>query len=264
MRGVSNILLQNVWHHIPDNTANSWKFTIFGQFHRCDCQMMHTISTREFSFAREKEQSIPMSINDFVGMTIFLCLIWFYIYPKIHRWMCIFFFLFFFFACYAGNSRWGSNMAGKRFLGKKAIRLCVKINLFCTISEIIVFLRFTQKFKMAAKNGRENNFWGKSPVDCRYPAGQKFCQNRFISHSYRDECLFDFYAEIQDGHQKWRENDFWGKSPVDSPDTLQIKTFAEITLSRTVYEINGFLYLTQKFKMAAKSGRKVIFGKSRQ
>ena len=127
----------------------------------------------------------------------------------------LFFFIFyliffFFFAFYAGNSRWGSNMVEKRFLGKKPsdsadtlqVKNFVKIDLCCTVSEIIVLLRFTQKFKMAAKNGRENDFWGKSPVDCRYPVGQKFCQNRFILHSYRDECLFHFYAEIQDGHQK--------------------------------------------------------------
>ena len=43
----------------------------------------------EYCFAREKEivfavqkQSIPMSINEFVEMTIFLCLIGFSIYDK--------------------------------------------------------------------------------------------------------------------------------------------------------------------------------------
>ena len=34
-------------------------------------------------FAKQKKQNIPMSINDFVEMTIFLCLIWFFfIYAK--------------------------------------------------------------------------------------------------------------------------------------------------------------------------------------
>ena len=32
--------------------------------------------------------------------------------------------------------------------------------------------------------------------------------------------FYAFYAEIQDGCQKWRENDFCEKSPVDSADTL--------------------------------------------
>ena len=43
----------------------------------------------EYYFTREKEivcaqqqQSVPKSINDFVEMTIFLCLICFSIYPK--------------------------------------------------------------------------------------------------------------------------------------------------------------------------------------
>ena len=63
---------------------------------------------------------------------------------------------------------------------------------------------------------------------------------------------------------KWRENDFWEKSPVDSPDTLRVKNFVKIALSRSIIEINMFLRLTQKFKMAAKSGGKMIFAKSRQ
>ena len=53
-------------------------------------------------------------------------------------------------------------------------------------------------------------------------------------------------------------------SPIDSADTLWVKNFVEITLSLSVSKINGFLCLTQKFKMVAKSGRKTIFGKSWQ
>ena len=66
--------------------------------------------------------------------------------------------------------------------------------------------------------------------------------------------FFAFYAEIQNGYQKWRENDFWEKSQiVDSADNLRVKDFVKITPC-----------LTQKLKMAAKSGRKTIFGKSWQ
>ena len=54
-------------------------------------------------------------------------------------------------------------------------------------------------------------------------SNQKFCQNRSISLRFRDKLVFAFYAEIQDGHQKWRENDFWEKSLIHSGDTLQIK-----------------------------------------
>ena len=68
-----------------------------------------------------------------------------------------------------------------------------------------------------------------------------------------------FNAEIQDGRQKWRVNDFCENSPVDFPDTLWVKNCVKIALSHSVSEINAFLRLTQKFKMAAKNGGKMIF-----
>ena len=49
-----------------------------------------------------------------------------------------------------------------------------------------------------------------------------------------------FYAEIQNGHQRWQKNDFW----VDSADNLRIKNFMEIALSRSISEINRFLCFT--------------------
>ena len=51
---------------------------------------------------------------------------------------------------------------------------------------------------------------------------------------------------------KWRENNFCEKWPVDCADTLWNRNFVEIAPSRSVSEINTFLCLTQKFKMAAK------------
>ena len=73
-----------------------------------------------------------------------------------------------------------------------------------------------------------------------------------------------FYAEIQDGHQKWQENNLGDNSPVHSAVTLWVKNFVEITLSHTFIKINVFLCFTLKSKMAAKNGGKTIFGKSRQ
>ena len=99
---------------------------------------------------------------------------------------------------------------------------------------------------------------------CRYPVGQKFRGNRSISLHFRDKRVFAFNAEIQDDYQKWRENDFCEKSPIEFEGTLPVKNFVEIALSRSVSEINVFLHLTQKFKMTAKSGGKMIFVKSRQ
>ena len=73
-----------------------------------------------------------------------------------------------------------------------------------------------------------------------------------------------FYAEIQHGHQKWQESHLCEMSAVHSADTLRVKTFIEIALSRTVPEINALLHFMQKFNLAAKIGGKLIFGKSHQ
>ena len=91
------------------------------------------------------------------------------------------------------------------------------------------------------------------------PCGSKFCQNRSILLRFRDKLVFVFKTEIQDGRQKSRENDFCEKSPEDSADTLWVKNFVKIALSHSVSEINSFLRLTHKFKMAVKSGGKMFF-----
>ena len=57
----------------------------------------------------------------------------------------------------------------------------------------------------------------------------------------QDKCVFAFYAEIQDGHQKWRQSDFCEMLPVHSADTLWIKNVIKIALPQTVSKINAFL-----------------------
>ena len=88
-----------------------------------------------------------------------------------------------------------------------------------------------------------------------------FHQNRSILLCFRDKHVFVFNAEIIEGRQKWRENEFCEMSPIDSADILRVKNFVKIALSHSVSDINRFLRLTQKFKMASKSGRKKIFRK---
>ena len=78
---------------------------------------------------------------------------------------------------------------------------------------------------------------------------------------FRFFCVLAFYAEIQNGQQKWWENFFWEKSPVDSADKLRVKNFVEIALSPSISKINRCLRFTQKFKMAAKSGGKTFLRK---
>ena len=75
---------------------------------------------------------------------------------------------------------------------------------------------------------------------------------------------FCILHRIQDGYQKWQQSNFCEMLPVHSADTLWVKNFIKITLSRTVSKKNACLHFTQKFKMAAKNGRKVIFVKNRQ
>ena len=54
---------------------------------------------------------------------------------------------------------------------------------------------------------------------------------------------------------------FLDKLPDVSADTLRDKNSAEITLSRTVSEINAFFSFMQKFKMTTANGGKTTFGK---
>ena len=132
-------------------------------------------------------------------------------------------------------------MAGKRFLRKVASRLC----------------RYRFLRKVASRL-------------CRYHAGQKFRSNRSILLCLRGKCVFAFNAEIQEGRQKWLENQFCEKSPValkipcgskilskslDLPLPLleAISNVANSGISSSVSEINRFLRLMQKFKMATKS-----------
>ena len=61
--------------------------------------------------------------------------------------------------------------------------------------------------------------------------------------------------------QKWWENDFWQNLADDSVYTLHPENFRETTLCCTISEINVFLHFKQKFKMAVKNVRKMIFGK---
>ena len=133
-------------------------------------------------------------------------------------------------------------------------------SLYLAVSEINMFLCLMQKFKMDAKSGGKTIFCKKSPVDSADILRIKnFRRNHSISLRYQDKRVFAFNAEIQDGRQKWQENDFCEKSPVDFADTLWVKNFIKIDLSRSVSEINVFLHF-----MAAKNGRKIIFAKSCQ
>ena len=56
-------------------------------------------------------------------------------------------------------------------------------------------------------------------------------------------CVFAFYAEIQDGRQKWQENNFWEKVASRPCRYAVGPKFIEITLARSVSKTNAFLLL---------------------
>ena len=95
------------------------------------------------------------------------------------------------------------------------VKNSAKIALSHTISEMHAFCIFCRKFKMAAKNGRKQFLEKKSPVYSADTLEVKHFVKITISHRFQDKCIFAFYAEIQDGRQKWQENNFWEKLPDD-------------------------------------------------
>ena len=110
----------------------------------------------------------------------------------------------------------------------------LEIALSRSISKINRFLRFTQKFKMAAKSGGKKILQKVASRLHRHPGRPKFRPNRSILLRYQDKLVFAFIVEIQD--------DFCKKLPVDFADTLWVKIFGKIALSRSVSEINVFLH----------------------
>ena len=140
------------------------------------------------------------------------------------------------------NSRWPPKVVGNIVLQNITSGLCIYPvgQKFCRNRSIAPFARY-MRFCVLHRNSRwlpkvvGKGFWEKSLI---HSVGQKFRQNRSISLHFEDKHVFAFYAKIQDGRQKWRENDFWEKSPVASPNTLQLKNFVKIALSRSVSEIN--------------------------
>ena len=55
----------------------------------------------------------------------------------------------------------------------------------------------------AAKNGGKTIIFPASRL-CRYPVFQKSYRNHSILYHFRDKYVSVFYAEIQDGRQKWQ------------------------------------------------------------
>ena len=112
-----------------------------------------------------------MSINEFVEMTIFLCLICFSIYDKMQSFidesgLYIYLFSFAFYPeIQDGHQKWRENNFCEKSPVDSADKLQVKnsveITLFRSVSKINTFLCLTQNFKMATKSGGKMFFFVK-------------------------------------------------------------------------------------------------------
>ena len=77
------------------------------------------------------------------------------------------------------------------------VKNSVQIAISLTVSEILRFFHFSQKFKMAAKSGENWNFSILNRILCYYPMGQKFCRNRSISYGFWDINIFCFSQKFK-------------------------------------------------------------------
>ena len=118
-----------------------------------------------------------------------------------------------------------------------------------TVSQINVFMRFTQKFEMVVKNGGKTIRAKKWQMIFIYTGGKKFRYNCSMLHHFRDKCILVFYAETQDSYQKWRENDFWQKVPYNFAYTGWAKNFVGIALSQIVSDILKIFHFDHQEKL---------------
>ena len=90
------------------------------------------------------------------------------------------------------NNVWGkSPVDSADILGVKSF---IEITLAHSVPEIDTFFWFTQKFKMAAKSGGKQFLPTLASRVCRYPASQKFRQNRSSSLCFRDKRVLRRYS----------------------------------------------------------------------
>ena len=101
------------------------------------------------------------------------------------------------------NSRWPPKVAKieifqfciEYFPTILRVKNSVQIALSLTVSEILGFFRFSQKFKMAAKSGENRKFSILYRILFYYPVSQKLCRNRSISYGFRDIKILSFFAK---------------------------------------------------------------------
>ena len=166
----------------------------------------------------------------------------------------------------------GKTIFGKSCQDTLQVNNFVEIALNRSVYEINMFLRFTQKFKMAAK-WLENDFWENAIVGSEDTLWDKNLVEIAVARSVSEINTFLHFTQKFKMAAKMGKP-FFGKIggkmifgnnlPVDSAHTLGIKKFVEIALACSISKINVFLNFTQKFKMAPKSSGKTIVAKTCQ
>ena len=131
------------------------------------------------------------------------------------------------------------------------VKNSVEIALSLTVSEILTFLGFPQKSKMAAKSGEKIEIF-------------QFCIGYFaITPWVKNSLKITLSLAVSEilTFSVFRKNPRWPPKVANfqfhieySLHTLWVKNSVEIALSLTVSEILTFFVFLQKFKMAAKNG----------
>ena len=134
------------------------------------------------------------------------------------------------------------------------VKISVKITLSLTVSEILTFLGFPQKSKMAAKSGEKIEIFqfciGYFAITLRVKSSVKITLSLAVS----EILTFSVFPQKSKMATKSGEIEIFQFHIEYSLHTLWVKNSVEIALSLTVSEILTFFVFPQKFKMAAKSG----------
>ena len=114
---------------------------------------------------------------------------------------------------------------------------------------------------MATKNGWKTIFWKRCHYALQIRCGSKISSKSLYLSLFLINAFLRFTQKFKMAAQKWQEKHFWEKSPVHFEDTLCVKNFVQIALSRTFSDINAYLHFTKKFKIVAQIGAKRFLGK---
>ena len=161
-----------------------------------------------------------------------------------------------------GHKKWQENDFCKTTLVDFADSLWIKNFVVITLSHSVFKINgiFNTEIHDGCEKWQENDFWEKSEVDSPATLWVTNFVEITLSRSVSEINAFLCLTQKFKMATKSGEKIFFEKiSPVESPASLWVKNLVKIALCGSVSEISRFLCLTQKFKMAAKIGRKTIF-----